>query len=199
MENEHRLIDLPMPIITPRLTIRPAMPGDGAAMLEAKTETWDQLSEYMPWAKDPVGTVESNEIVCLNAHAKTILREEFMMLAFRRDTMTPIIFTGIHCIDWDVRRAEIGYWCRKSAQGHGFVTESTIALVRYAFNALGMRTVAICHADTNNASRAVIERSGFTHDGIMRGDSRLPTGRIYDTYWYSHTDINAVPALDVRW
>jgi hypothetical protein len=33
----------------------------------------------------------------------------------------------LHDIDWKARQCDTGFWVRKSAQGHGFATESTNA------------------------------------------------------------------------
>jgi len=38
------LIDLPMPIRTPRLAIRPKQIGDGAIAFSAVMETWQELN-----------------------------------------------------------------------------------------------------------------------------------------------------------
>jgi hypothetical protein len=45
------LIDIPMPIRTPRLLIRPRKPGDGEFELAAITESWDELHRWMWWAE----------------------------------------------------------------------------------------------------------------------------------------------------
>jgi hypothetical protein len=62
------LIDMPMPIMTPRLMIRPVMPGDGAPIHEAKMESWDQLRLWMPWAKER-GTPEDVVDQIWHSHA----------------------------------------------------------------------------------------------------------------------------------
>lgn len=192
------LLDLPLPITTPRLVIRPAMAGDGAEMNAAKAESWDIMNNWMPWAK-AMTSVDEDEETARRAYAKFLLREDFMMIACERDTMRPVIFTGIHRFDWTIRRMEIGYWCRKDAQGKGLVTESTNALIRYAFNVLNARTVAICHADGNENSRRVIERLGFAAEGRMVNDCVTNDGVVRDHLWYSMTDMNALPDLDVKW
>jgi hypothetical protein len=46
------LIDLPMPISTPRLTIRPKQVGDGAITSSAVLETWEELNRWMRWAEN---------------------------------------------------------------------------------------------------------------------------------------------------
>jgi hypothetical protein len=45
------LIDVPMPIRTPRLIIRPKQVGDGAITSAAVAETWDELHKWMRWAE----------------------------------------------------------------------------------------------------------------------------------------------------
>ena len=75
------LIDIPVPIETERLIIRPPMPGDGPLVTEAKRETWDDLTRWMDWAKGTLDPV-ADEIIMREAHAKFILRTDLMMLAF---------------------------------------------------------------------------------------------------------------------
>ena len=192
------LMDLPLPITTPRLVIRPVMQGDGAAMNAAKAETWEQINIWMPWAKT-MTSIDEDEETARRAHAKFLLREDFMMLACDRASGQPLVFTGLHRFDWTIRRFEIGYWCRKSAQGQGFVSESTNALARYAFAVLGARAVAICHADGNAASHAVIKRLGFKPEGRAVSSTVINDGMVRDHLWYSHTSAGDLPGLDVQW
>ncbi len=192
------LVDLPMPIVTPRLLIRPVSPGDGAAMHAAKTESWDSIKNWMPWAK-ALGCAEDDEAVARQAYAKFLLREDFMMVACDRETGRLLVFTGLHRFDWTVRRMEIGYWCRKNATGTGYVSESTNALTRYAFDVLSARTVALCHADGNEKSRRVIERLNFVPEGRNVGACITNDGVLRDHLWYSMTDKSRLPALDVTW
>lgn len=187
-----------MPIETPRLTIRPQQKGDGAAINAAKAETWDDLQIWMPWAKRP-STIEEDEQVAQSSYAEFLLRENFNMVGIARDTGRMEIFTGLHRIDWTARRFEIGYWARKSAQGKGLVSESTNALTRFAFAALGAKAVALAYADGNEASARVMRGLGFEKEGTMRLASALNDGRVVDQHWYSRTHIEGLPAMDVRW
>lgn len=192
------LIDIPVPITTPRLIIRPVMPGDGAEIYAAKIASWDDIKIWMPWAKE-IGTVDDTEAVIRAAHAKFILREDFMMVAIDRESGKIAVMTGLHRFDWHIRRMEIGYWSHRNFRGRGLVTESTLALAHYAFKALNARTVAICHADMNDASRKVIERVKFHYEGRLRNETILPDGSVHDKLWYSHTDVADLPPLDVKW
>ena len=67
------LLDLPTQITTPRLLLRPPKIGDGVIVNEAVSESFENLREYMPWAKEKP-SVEDSEITCdvTNIHSKKI-------------------------------------------------------------------------------------------------------------------------------
>ena len=96
------LIDMPMPIRTPRLLLRPKQPGDGAITAAAVAETWQDLHQWMrrPRIQGDF-TPERMEI-----------RTRQMMAA----TQQPVVWCGFHDIDWTARICDTGYWVRKSAQ-----------------------------------------------------------------------------------
>lgn len=192
------LIDIPMPIETDRLIIRPPRPGDGPLVTSAKEETWDDLVRWMDWAKD-MPTPEDDERVMREATARFILRTDLMMMAFERASGLPVVFTGLHRMDWHARIFEIGYWVRASARGKGYATETANALTRFAFNALSARKVIITHADGNDASAAVIRRLGYPLEVVERYGTTLPDGTVVDQHRYARFDTDGLPHLDVRW
>jgi RimJ/RimL family protein N-acetyltransferase len=194
------LLDVPMPIWTPRLLIRPVQPGDGITAFSAIHETWDELHAWMRWADSKSSyTEETQEIRIRQVMAKAILLEEFNFIGVETATGQTVVWTGFHDLDWVARQCETGYWVRKSAQGRGFATEAANALVRFAFGPLGMRRVGITHAGGNQASRRVIEKLGFTPEGVLCGAMLLPGGRIADKHCYGRLDLTGLPELDVSW
>lgn len=63
---------------------------------------------------------------------------------------------------------EIGFWQAADARGNGYMTETVRALAHWAFTGLGC-TRLVWRAEVGNvASRAVIERTGFTSEGVQR-------------------------------
>jgi RimJ/RimL family protein N-acetyltransferase len=192
------LIDIPMPIRTPRLIIRNVLPGDGAAMHEIKTESWDDLCKWMPWTKFGVGTVDEAEKVIRENHAKFILREDMMMTALTHDGRT-IAMCGLHRFDWEFRRFEIGYYVRSADHNKGYATELANALTRFAFDALNARRVEICAATSNAASRRVIEKLGYDLESLKKADALLPDGTVTGHADYVRYNTDGLPSLDVTW
>jgi RimJ/RimL family protein N-acetyltransferase len=198
LSKEPILIDIPMPIRTPRLVIRNVLPGDGAAMHEIKVESFDDLCKWMPWTKLGVGTVDDAEKVIRENHAKYILREDMMMAAFTHDGRL-IAMCGLHRFDWEFRSFEIGYYVRTSDHSKGYATELANALTRFAFGALDARRVIICAATANAASRRVTEKLGFELESLVKADALLPDGTVTGHANYVRYDINGLPDQNVIW
>lgn len=193
------LIDVPVPIITPRLMLRPPHAGDGKFLHEAKQDSLTELVEWMPWAKEDASEQDS-EILARNKHIDYLKREDLMLFAFDRVRPDYIIAgTGLHRFDWKKRIFEIGYWVRTPDTGKGYATEITNALVRYAFGALDANKVVIGHAEGNLKSQSIINKLGFEKEGVMKRDELLPSGEIVDSHLYARFDIDGLPDLDVSW
>lgn len=195
---DHMLIEIPFPIQTPRLILRNVLPGDGEAMAQAQGKSFKELNKWMNWAKEP-NSVEKLETVARENHAKFIRREDIMILGFSKENGELLIATGLHRMDWDLRIFEIGYWVSTPHAGQGYATESTNALIRYAFGALSASKVIICHVSANDASRRVIEKLGFIKEGVFKNDGRMNDGTITDRHWYARFDTEGLPDLETKW
>jgi RimJ/RimL family protein N-acetyltransferase len=194
------LIDIPVPIRTPRLLIRPKQPGDGALTYPALQETWDELHQWMQWAENREAiTAETLEIRYRQMTASFILREVFEFIGIETSSGQAVVWCGLHEIDWQARQCETGYWVRKSAHGQGIATEAANAMLRFAFGPLAMRRVGLTHSAGNEASRRIAQRLGFSLEGIQQAANLLPGGRFADRYCYARLDTENLPALDVHW
>ena len=187
------LIEVPQRISTSRLILRCPRPGDGDALNEAECETLVELIPWMPWARS-VRTPAESEIYCRRSQARFLLREDLPMLIFERiasagglpDTEGRLLgSTGLHRMDWEVRRFEVGYWRRAGQQGRGIITEAVLAMTQMAFDQLGARRVEIRMDNDNTASARVAERAGFAFEGLLRQDSITPRGELRDTRVYA--------------
>jgi RimJ/RimL family protein N-acetyltransferase len=64
-------------------------------------------------------------------------------------------------------RLSVGYWLYPRARGRGVATKIARALAEYAFT-LGIQRVAAYVEVGNVPSERVLERAGFTREGIIR-------------------------------
>lgn len=171
------LIEVPDSLETERLLLAAPRAGTGPALSVAIAESLGQLSPWMPWAQQ-APSFEDAEAVVRRQCADFVARRDLCFQIYDRAPQGRRLLggTGLHRMDWAVRRFEIGYWLRSSAQGHGYVSEAVLALTRLAFERLQARRVEIRMDDSNSRSRAVAERCGFELEGILRCDSLSPAG-----------------------
>jgi Acetyltransferases, including N-acetylases of ribosomal proteins len=176
----------PEQIETERLILRPPRPGDGAEVNAAIRETFDQLHRWMEWA-ERVPTPQQTEENRIRARERYLQGEDYSVQGYLKGDGTLALLAGLHPRSADMSVLEIGYWCRASCQGHGYVTEAVRALTRTAFADLRIRRVEI-RCDARNApSRAVAERAGYPLDFVLPGDPAAPDGSPRDTCVYALT------------
>lgn len=181
------LVDVPERIETERLVLRPARAGDGPMVQEAIEESFADLHEWVPWAKT-LQPLETTEMVMRRSAANFAARSDLLFLLLLKENGRFVGGSGLHRIDWSVPRFEIGYWCRSSLHRRGYLTESTRALTKLAFDALGAKRVEL-HCDPHNvASRRVAEKSGFVLEAIMKNHARSPDGSMRDTCMYARIE-----------
>lgn len=191
------LLDLPVPIYTKRLLIRPIMPGDGAAMNQAVLESVEQFKEWLPWAQKPPTITESEKTARL-FYAEFILRKALHMVIFKDDHL--IGMCGYNSFKWDIPSADIGYWCRITAQGQGYMHEAVNALIIYGFQKLGLKRLTIHCDDENLKSAQVAEKAGFELElkaldlNVRPGNERLRLRRRY-----VRLDVKGVEGIEVTW
>ncbi len=178
------LLDLPEQIETERLVLRSARAGDGAMLAEAIQESLAALKPWMPWANMDV-SAEAEEMVARRSYARFQTREDFVFLLFDKATSKLAGGSGLHRIDWDVPRFEIGYWVRTSFAGKGYISETVNALTEFAFKTLRAERVEIRMDDLNRASWRVAERCNFTLEGTLRSDALAVNGTLRNTRVYS--------------
>lgn len=76
--------------------------------------------------------------------------------------------------------AHIGYWIGKAYARNGFARASVRAVMRFAFDDLGLHRInAAVHAD-NQASIQLLETAGFIKEGVARNYLKV------DAHWQDH-------------
>jgi RimJ/RimL family protein N-acetyltransferase len=181
------LIDFPAALDTPRLQLRPPQAGDGHAVYEALSESLPALREFLsslPWvAAEPSG--EASEAWCRQAQANFLARTDLPFLMLERGTGQVVGATGLHRPVWATPRFEVGYWCRSSRAGGGYVSEAVATLVDFAFRGLRAARVELITDEANIGSRRVAERCGFTLEGTRRNEHRAPDGSLRHMCMYA--------------
>lgn len=169
--------------------------SDAEVVQGAKLEVWAELQRWMVWAYDDQRGIEA-----LREH---ITRSQesaphHFMLGFRRDTGAFAISTGL--LANDENSYDTGYWVAGDQRRQGFATEATVALVRYAFDALRAQELTINYFAGNEKSAGVIRKLGFPYERTVRGAHKsCLDGTPVDVHYFRRETSEHLPPLDVRW
>lgn len=177
------LLDFPDSFETERLFIRCPRPGDGPTVNAAVRESLEALKPWMPWAQNEP-TLDESETVSRRGHANWHKREDMPLYLFLHDG-TFVGGSGLHRMDWDVPKLEIGYWLRTSCQGRGLMTEAVLGIAEFAFRYLHAERLEIRCDALNLKSKAVAERAGFPLEAHLRHEARDHFGVLRDTLIYA--------------
>ena len=180
------LVDLPDELLGDRILVRPFRSGDGAAMFEAVEESREHIEPWLPWGPFHK-TADDSEIQARKFAYRWLSRETLSMSIW--DKVNGRFLGGVELRpdNWDVPSFEIGYWLRKSAEGHGYMTEAVALVTSMAFDFVKANRVFIRCATQNPRSAAVPKRLGYVHEGTIRNWSRNTRGELYDLEIYALT------------
>jgi [ribosomal protein S5]-alanine N-acetyltransferase len=102
-------------------------------------------------------------------------------------------------LDFDHRRAEIGYALGRAYWGQGYMHEALQALLAYAFETLDLHRIEADIDPRNTASIKTVERLGFKREGYLR-ERWQTNGEIQDAFFYGllkhewlRPDVSAAP------
>jgi RimJ/RimL family protein N-acetyltransferase len=189
------LLDIPAAIETERLLLRSPRAGDGPELYEAVSGSLPELRRFLallPWVAAEQ-SVESSEIYCRTTEY-FLARKDLPYLLWDRTTQKVIGGSGLHRIEWNTSKSEVGYWCRTSRRGAGLITEAVTALATVAFQHLAVARLELITDEENLASCRVADRCGFGLEGILRNERRAPDGTLRHTCVYAKFSTAAWPS-----
>ena len=174
------LLSIPERFESNRLILRAPLQGDGIRVNEAIRESIEELRPWMLWAQE-VPTLEESEVISREGHVRFIERSDLMLYLLHKETGHFIGSSGLHRIDWQARKFEIGYWVRTSCSGQGYITEAVASITQFAIQQLQANRIEIRCDSRNTRSIRVAERLGFTNEGFLRNEKCDVNGILRDT------------------
>jgi RimJ/RimL family protein N-acetyltransferase len=179
---------LPETLETQRLLLRLPEVADAEDLNGAILASFDELHAWMDWAAQPQ-SLDETRTFCRDSLTAWKEETSFNCLMIERASGAIVGASGYARLDWSVPKFEIGYWCRTDRVGQGYVSETTWALARHAFEELDARRVELRMDDRNQRSWRVAQRLGFEHEATLKNDVRSPDGSLRDTRVYAATGL----------
>lgn len=154
-------------IETNRLVVRCWDPKDAVLIQEAAAASKEHLLPFMPWAADEPQTVEQKVELTRRFRGRFDRNEDYVYGIFNQDESRALGGTGLHT-RLSGNALEIGYWLHKDFINQGYITESTAALTKVAFELYHVDRMEIHCSVANLASAAVPRKLGYVHEATRR-------------------------------
>lgn len=155
--------------------LRQLEPPHADAIFAVVADNREHLGRWLPWVES---TKEAADTRAFLEQVKEN-RERGKTAAYgiwSGDALAGLI--GLHDVDASNGTAQIGYWIAAAFEGRGLMTRAVQALLRMAFEDLGLERIEIRCAGGNLRSQAIPKRLGFTYEGTLRGAQRLHGERV---------------------
>jgi RimJ/RimL family protein N-acetyltransferase len=168
------------PVTTRRLSLRPLRPADTGALLAYRARP--EVCRWVPF--EPM-TAEVVAARMAGPWARTTLDGEGQSLTLgvvltATDILIGDVALFLHSVEH--RGGEIGYVLHPDHGGHGYATEAAEALLRLAFDDLGLHRVTARIDSRNNASAGLARRLG------MRQEAHLVRNEWFKGEWSDELD-----------
>jgi RimJ/RimL family protein N-acetyltransferase len=182
------------PPVMPEMSSRLSVPPEGlrAGDVVLRFPTLGDVDSILPAFTDPELREAGNlpafgreELIASLEDLPTLAEQGRLLALAAAHAETGEIVGGgtIHHLDVERRIVEIGYFVLPAARRRGFATTIARLLAEHAFS-LGIERVAAYVNVGNAPSERVLEKAGFTREGVIRSMPK-PDGRRIDKTLFS--------------
>ena len=177
----HQLFNVDTALLTPRCVVRRFREHDGKAFYKLLDNNRDYLLDHFPYLIAEAGKSRKGaETFVRECIAEWLLQQRYAMGVWSNETTELIGFVQVFNIDWAVPTGELGFFIDRDSIRQGIMTEVLARVVRFAFLQLELEKLIVKTLVDNYASQRLVRRVGFSREGDLRGEYRLPSGTLVD-------------------
>ncbi len=158
------------------LLLRNYVEEDAAVLFQTVQENRAHLRPWLKWVDGTQKEAHSLEYIRA-ARQEQYDQQSIAFGIFKNGQL--IGGLGMHQWDQKLRKAQMGYWLAKAAEGQGLLSQCAGVFLDYLFDQIQLNKVELHYLPANTRSDAVGKRLGFKVEGILR-DSFLMNGTLQD-------------------
>lgn len=164
---------------TARLALRPLREGDEERLFRIYSDP-----AFMRFWSSPPWTDPGRAAQVVANDQRELRAGEHLRLGIVRVADGLLLGTcSLFHFDVQSRRAEIGYGIAPDCWRQGYMHEAVTALIRFAFDELGLHRLEADIDPRNTASAASLEKLGFVREGHLR-ERWIVAGEVSDSALY---------------
>ncbi len=167
-------------VSTPRLHVRPLVADDAKHVDEVFGDR--QTRRWLPFPQE-YGLIDGRAWCTELAEERRDSGGGDHYGAVRREDGRLVGCLWTRRTDWTARSTEIWYAVAAHTRGFGVAAEAVDALAIALLLEHGFQRVEVRVAPGNVASRRVVEKAGFTYEGLLRNAGHVHSGRVDLEIW----------------
>ena len=163
------------------VVLRAPRAGDYPAWSGLRSRSRDYLQPWEPlWPEDDLSRAAYRRRMIIYAREMELGNAWpfFIFAAGTGDLVGAVTLSNVRRGVADM--GTVGYWVGEPFAGHGHATAALRALVAFAFGALNLHRIEAACVPDNLASRRVLEKAGFVHEGMARAYLKI------NGHWADH-------------
>lgn len=177
----HQLFNVDTALITQRCVVRRFREGDGKAFYQLVDGNRDYILDSFPVLVAEAGkTKKGAEIFVREALADWILQNRYAFAVWHNETTELVGYVAIQHLNWQVPMGELNYFIDRELVQQGIMTEVLARVVRFAFKQIELEKLTAKILSDNYSSQRLARRVGFSREGDLRNEYRLPAGQLVD-------------------
>jgi len=168
------------PIVTARLTLRAMTIDDAPALAARRSEP--ETAEYQSWTV-PYPLERAEHLITEVISKDGPRRGDWFQAAITVTSTGETVGDVVAFLTENGKTAEIGYTLDRAAWGNGYATEAAAAMIELLVRDVGVHRIEASTHPDNVASNRVLERLGFTLEGIKRESYWVEDAVSDDAMW----------------
>jgi ribosomal-protein-serine acetyltransferase len=183
-----------MTICVEQARLEPLQNEHAPALFRCIDDHRNTLRQWLAWVDDHTTIDETVDFIGRSAD-QMAARDGMSLGLWTEGELIGV--AGLHYVDWKDRATSVGFWLAPPFTGRGLMSKAVFGLMTLAFDEYGLQRFEGRAAIDNSRSRALFERLGFRHEGILRDAQLLPAGFV-DHAVYSVV-ASEWPSMRERW
>ena len=164
--------------------IRPLGMNDTADFFSLVDSNRRRLEDFFSGTVAKNKNIEATSIFIPEMIEKMEQKIHYPFVVTEISTQKLIGYIDIKSIDWNIPKAELGYFIDEHYEGKGIITKALSKIIAYCFDTLQINKLLVRTHEANIGSRKMVEKNGFRVEGIIRNDYITTSGNIVDLMYY---------------
>ncbi|TGV00384.1 GNAT family N-acetyltransferase [Flavivirga rizhaonensis] len=144
----------------------------------------DRLEDFFAGTVSKTKTLHDTTIYCQNIRDRVLKKSYFPFIISDLRANTFIGLIDVKNIDWNIPKAEIGYFIDAYYEGQGVISKSLGLVIEHLSETYQFKKL-LCRANSSNiGSIAVAKKNGFVLEGTIKKDYKTTRGEIVDLDYY---------------